>query len=387
MAGRVQFKSGNGQGVTSVALSFTSLPTVGNTILAVVADFNDNHVTGASVTDNQGHTYTRDLAYSGTGNGPGSVMVFRTVVATSSGTFTVTFNNGGNWFTVNTIIEVNGIATTSPVDQQFSNDLPDSGSNYTSTSVTTTQADEYLLGINHPRNTTTALTPTSPWSTISTNSDGSFQILHTQDQVVSSTGSYADAGTFTGGGLSTASIITYKLAAATTVPNLTPPIYPDLIAPRPALGAASQAAWAGFLDPTLVTVGWTPTYPDQVRRPILPPGAHPAWVGRLDPPEVIFGWAPVAPVWLPGPDPRARQATSVGKVDPPAPPPVVPALSWQGVWPDLLLRTVTPVYGLVMLTTPVLPPPQPTAIFLNDTYAGVPTLWSSPGGFEIGGTW
>lgn len=227
---RVQVKTNSGQAVTSLATTFTSATTTGNTILVVISDYNDAH-TPSTVTDNKGNTYNHDLNYQGSGTGPGSVHVYSASNITGGASHAVTVSTGGGaWYFVVTIIELSGVQTTTPLDQQSVAQTPVTGSNYSSPSVTTTSANEYLLGISHMRNVSTTPTQSGTWTSVGTSSDGSFHQQFLQEKVVSSTGSYVADGTFTGTGIDTTSIVTYIAASGGA-------------SPQSLSGTASSATW------------------------------------------------------------------------------------------------------------------------------------------------
>lgn len=92
----VQAKRQIVNGSASTTLSFDSLPTVGNLIVVIAATYLGN-LGSSAVTDNQGHTYTqRGLIEANSGADNGDLSQYHTVVATSSGTFTITLNPDGS---------------------------------------------------------------------------------------------------------------------------------------------------------------------------------------------------------------------------------------------------------------------------------------------------
>lgn len=101
MPTRVQ-STGKGrvQSGASATLTFGSLPEVGNLILVMVEGFTQvgNGWDAGDVTDNQGHTYALAITRSHSNSNP-CAAIYYTVVATSSGTFTITLNQtaGSDW--------------------------------------------------------------------------------------------------------------------------------------------------------------------------------------------------------------------------------------------------------------------------------------------------
>ena len=89
----VQSKGSIVTGSDSANLSFDATPSVGNLIAVAVASYNGDLGTGA-VTDNQGNTYSlrkkQDLG------GGSYVGIYRAIVGTASGTFTITVNPDGS---------------------------------------------------------------------------------------------------------------------------------------------------------------------------------------------------------------------------------------------------------------------------------------------------
>lgn len=85
--------------VDNLAYSFTRLPTVGNLVGVGTSMFAGSANSTITVTDNQGNVYTKDVEPNPSGVFLG-VAIVRTVVQTSSGTFTVTIDgatNAGNY--------------------------------------------------------------------------------------------------------------------------------------------------------------------------------------------------------------------------------------------------------------------------------------------------
>jgi hypothetical protein len=96
---------------TSIAGSFTTLPTVGNLVVIFVSRFSGTAT--PTMTDNQGNTYTRRV---GTSPGGGCVDIWTAPVVTSAGTFTVTFTPGVGEYMTMVLVEVEDADLASPVD-------------------------------------------------------------------------------------------------------------------------------------------------------------------------------------------------------------------------------------------------------------------------------
>ena len=188
---RLQFKSGSVSPGTSVTVTLPNHTTARNELIVAVTDYYANAQDGASfaITDSYHNTWKQAVDYQ-----PGSRLIVyyaENITGGANHQITVTATIGA--YIIVTAVEYAGLATVNSLDVTATNRA--SGSTYTSTSATTTQASELLFGLHHVWNTSTAFTPASPWSQIETKPDGSG--LHeqtTQDQVVSVVGSYASMG-------------------------------------------------------------------------------------------------------------------------------------------------------------------------------------------------
>jgi hypothetical protein len=117
-----QSAHGHGTGILSYSVSLPSTPTTGRLIVVLLRLLNgfSAFVTGVSVEDNQGNTYTERVARGGYQN---DTRIYTAPVNTASGTFTVTatYDVGGNtWATggINlVVVELSGADNTDPVDQ------------------------------------------------------------------------------------------------------------------------------------------------------------------------------------------------------------------------------------------------------------------------------
>ncbi len=140
---RVQVKSGGGDGAVSAPLTtgdFASSCTSGNYIIVCIRESGVLHV--STVTDTLGHTY--DLAVKDETQDPFIYIYYKKL--TSSGTNAVSATGDISDFAYPYIfaIEVSGLAAASALDQTDHK----TGSGVTdcvSNSITTTQADEYVV--------------------------------------------------------------------------------------------------------------------------------------------------------------------------------------------------------------------------------------------------
>lgn len=140
----------------TVAASFSSLPTAGNYVVAVVTSGSGkfgSDPTGWTLTDNQsGNTYTLRATSGGQGN---RGAVFTAPVVGSSGTFTVTATvapGGVDSGMGLTLIELSPLDGSSLVDLLVQiNDEAIYSTNFNVTTSATDFADEYVIALSQPR--------------------------------------------------------------------------------------------------------------------------------------------------------------------------------------------------------------------------------------------
>lgn len=99
----------------SISWSFGSLPAVNNVVVVTVTCSAGGSWDAGEVTDNQGNTYTKADSY--TAGGSIGVGIYYTVVATSSGTFTITADQTGSSKYSVSATEWDCIDTTTPVNR------------------------------------------------------------------------------------------------------------------------------------------------------------------------------------------------------------------------------------------------------------------------------
>lgn len=170
--------------------NFTNPVTTGNTIIVLMSPF----CTGAatiSVTDSTGsNTYSLDQSTKGQGQSGGQVEIWRCSNVTGGSNFSVTVSvNTGNLFISFGVIEVSGLTNSSPADGSGSTDTgtsanPDSGA------ITTTNANDLLVGVVGWLNTTSSISdPTNPsaWTNVFTQPSGSVEPGDGAYLIVSST--------------------------------------------------------------------------------------------------------------------------------------------------------------------------------------------------------
>jgi hypothetical protein len=88
-------------------------PTVGNYLVVAISSGSGTNPASALVDDNQGHTYTKQKTSSDSNSG--TVQLWYTKVATSSGTFTVNAKNMGSGNCSIIPFELSGVHASSPV--------------------------------------------------------------------------------------------------------------------------------------------------------------------------------------------------------------------------------------------------------------------------------
>jgi len=150
----VQSKSTIAGSADSVNISLDALPAIGDLVIVEAASWNGD-LGSSAVTDNQGNTYTRQ-AYAWNSGTTTGVAIFSTVVATSSGTFTITFNPTGSSAEIClNVSEWSGNAS-SPVDQNNTNQS--NGTSATTGSITPTEDNELLIAVMSHSSTDRTLT-------------------------------------------------------------------------------------------------------------------------------------------------------------------------------------------------------------------------------------
>jgi hypothetical protein len=183
----------DGASDTQNTLQFMSPQTAGNLNVVVVSwGWNAGNVT--SVTDSAGNTYTQIGSIIRGTNLSQAVFYAKNIASYAAGN-TVTVNLDQGQIATIEILEYTGLSTTSPLDQYAS--ATGSSTTPTSASVTTTYANELVLGI----------TRTSASTKLKTLAGSGFRVramdsvspsIFVQDKVVLSTGSYNSTATLPG---------------------------------------------------------------------------------------------------------------------------------------------------------------------------------------------
>lgn len=192
---------------TTVTVQPTGTIPVGNHVILIVGTATSNATITAA--DTQSNTYQVDVTENATGRTIFIVSAKVTTQLTTSDTITVTYNGSVAQRTVR-LLDVSGLAQTSWLDQSAhangTSTTPSSGN------VTTTQADELLIGNERNASPPNAITWGGSFTSLGS-ADTSGATQSSAYRIVSATGTYSAAGTITSAGWA-AAIATYKAAAA-----------------------------------------------------------------------------------------------------------------------------------------------------------------------------
>lgn len=188
------------------AHAFTNTPTANNALFAIVITQDDTTPTFSGSTN----VPTMDAMATTSGNYPYVRMTIWSAFHVTGTATTWTFTNGGYPMQVH-YYEYSGIASTSGFDQSNSGqDITGTNAAPSSGNVTTTVANELLLG-GMVSSQAAAVTFTAGSSF--TNREGPIDTawrMYSSDRIVSSTGTYAYTGTLSGNDTWIALVATYK---------------------------------------------------------------------------------------------------------------------------------------------------------------------------------
>ncbi len=174
---------------TSVSVNYVNPQTTGNLNIVAVG-WADTTSAISSVTDTNGNTYTRAVGPTANTGQQQSIYYAKNIVA-GPNTVTVTFNAAAAVPDVR-ILEYNGLDTTNPLDVTAA--AGGSGTTASSGAATTTSANELIFG----SGTTSGTAFTAPGSGFTTRLIDIFGNM-AEDEVVSSTSSYAATATNSNG--------------------------------------------------------------------------------------------------------------------------------------------------------------------------------------------
>lgn len=179
----IQTKQGNASFTTSVALTFDSDVTAGNSIIAIGHNVNEGSGTD-SCTDTQSNVYSEIVDEDGR---PGVVMFMSPAVAGGATTVTITIGQtGGTGFVAGCIIEVEGelVLHGSTIELEGTTALQDIGD------LTTTEANALLVLASAKDFSGAGQTPGSGWTQRGNPSDAVQATCYINTRFVASTGTY-----------------------------------------------------------------------------------------------------------------------------------------------------------------------------------------------------
>lgn len=208
---RVQEKAipRGGSGTASVAL--TSNTTAGNALIVVFWNFySQTNYGGVPAISDGTNTYAVAISRDNGGGAYSPSLYIFYAMNIAGGAVTVSVNDHIGGDVIGYVIEYSGLATTSILDQAASNQTA-SSAGFASSSVTTTQADELLIGF-HGYNAggVSYSATTSPFAlVVDQNASGSSHDI-VQECIASATGSYQSAGTYSGSTVTDNVIATFK---------------------------------------------------------------------------------------------------------------------------------------------------------------------------------
>lgn len=195
---RVQPASGNNNSATTVTATFGGNVVVGNTIAVFIGWYNNTH-TLSGVADNLGNgsggVYTVVDNPTSHGNAMGA-MAYATVTTGGSCTITATFGNNIDDAAI-TAVEINGVDTTTPLDNSqhlmLGAETPVTTDGTTTGNITTTKNGDFIFVGSH-HNGNTASVGTNYLNLVTVNG-GLSQFYYGEDLIQTSAGNIA--GTMT----------------------------------------------------------------------------------------------------------------------------------------------------------------------------------------------
>jgi hypothetical protein len=117
---RVQFKSGSGAGVTSLAITPDTTPSNGNLQVMTIV-YNSATASRVSSISQTNATWVRAVQKNNTGGGAISADIWYAENTTSPGN-TITINLASSLYIAATYLEYSGVATSSSLDKTASNE-------------------------------------------------------------------------------------------------------------------------------------------------------------------------------------------------------------------------------------------------------------------------
>jgi len=228
----------------SVALPYTATQT-GGSLNVVVVGWNDTTAQVQSVVDTLGNTYVRAVGPTAlAGLGTQSIYYAANVLAAGAGanTVTITFTAAAQYVDVR-IAEYRGVDATSPLDVVAG--ATGSGASSNSGAVTTTNANDLLVGANLVSQLTTGA-GTSYTNRMITSPDG--DIL--EDRIVTSVGSYSATASLSGGSW-VMQMVAFRAAGSPI--DSQPPTAPTGLTATSASSSQINLTWTASTDNVAVT--------------------------------------------------------------------------------------------------------------------------------------
>jgi hypothetical protein len=206
----------NVQEGVSAATSTVTVPAGGVAAgeLVVVAGAHwDGTITLSSVADSRGNTYSTPITkVSGADVSCGTAYCVITTALQAADTITLTWSVDSFMDVISGFVSYSGIAAGVALDQH--NEGAGTGTTLASGNITTTQADELLLGIGALADNTT-WTKTAAFTNKRVDATATdFLALLVEDLIVSSTGTYASGPTSSNSDLWASMILSFEAAAA-----------------------------------------------------------------------------------------------------------------------------------------------------------------------------
>ena len=211
---RKQYKAGQGNG-DNIAVTFDSNVAAGSLLICCVSSWcASSPGTGLTVSDDQANSWSEiyDVNYNGNDVG---YLAYVLNAAAGSTTVTVDGPSSNDYFTV-VIVEVSGIKTSGALDQNNNTDT--SGSSWDSGNITTTEDDEYLIGVFAQDTGDYTLTEDAAWTLIFEEEAASVNMpISVGERIVSSTLTESYSGTISTSCEHFAAIASFEAVAAATV--------------------------------------------------------------------------------------------------------------------------------------------------------------------------
>jgi chitodextrinase len=233
--------SPNNPSLTNLSTTFTAAQRAGD--LNVVAVAWGTNASISSLTDTAGNTYTLAVGPTVFG-GQNAIYYAKNIVAAAAGanTVTVTFSAAVGDPDIR-VAEYSGISTTSPLDVTVA--ATGSGTLTNSGSVTTTNANDLLVGANLVGSTTTG-PGTGFTQRVISGEDG--DIL--EDEIVSTVGAYSATAPISPSGTWIMQMAAFKAAGSA---NTTPPTAPSGLASPASSDSQINLSWTASTDNVGVT--------------------------------------------------------------------------------------------------------------------------------------